>query len=380
MFIVQPIHKSKKMWFAIILGVVSLIYYYIIRDRHYFERNGVKFVKSLPLLGTSWKAIFGFESYFEYYSRIYNKFSNEKFFGAFDFLQPVYVIRDVELCRKVFITNFDHFVNRRMTVDVDADPVAGRFIGVVKNDSWRRLRNITSPAFTGNKMRFILSLVNDTMARITNNLTNKIDTSEEKRFQFQAIDFYTRCTTDLIANTTFGLDVNSIDEENHEFYLMGKRITDFTKPFFLRATLFTAAPRVAKFFNLSLFDKTATVYFKGIIKDTIEFRKKNDVNVPNFIQLFLEADLSFEEILPECIAFFTGGIDSFATLFQFMSYELATHPAIQERLQKEIDEIGREIDGAPIDYDSVQKLTFMDAVIQGKEHIFTVDNVLSFPI
>lgn len=354
------------MWFGIILGVISVLYYYIIRDRHYFERNGVKFVSPLPLLGTSWKAIFGIESYFNYYSRIYKQFSNEKFFGAFDLLKPVYVIRDIDLCRKVFITNFDHFVNRRLTVDIEADPVAGRFIGVVKNDNWRRLRNITSPAFTGNKMKFILSLVNETMARITNNLTEKINQNKEKRFRFEAYDFYTRCTTDLIANTTFGLEVNSIDEENHEFYLMGKRLTDFTKPFFLRATLFTALPSVPKFFKISLFDKKATDYFTKIIKDTITFRKKNDVNVPNFIQLFLDADLTFEEIIPECIAFFFGGIDSFATLFQFMSYELATHPDVQSKVQKEIDQIQKTLNGSAIDYDSVQKLTYLDAVIQGR--------------
>lgn len=355
------------MLFAIILGLISVLYYYIIRHRHYFERNGVKFIESLPLLGTSWKAIFGIESYFHYYQRIYKKFPNEKFFGVFDLLQPVYVIRDVDLYRKIVITNFDHFVNRRLTVDVNTDSIGGRMIGVVKDDEWRRLRNITSPAFTGNKMKFILSLVNDTMSKISDNLTKKIDISEENRFQFQAIDFFTRCNTDLIANTTFGLDVNSIDEENHEFYLMGKRLTDFTKQFFLRATLFTAAPRIAKLFNVALFDKEATEYFKVIIKDTIEFRKKNDVKVPNFIQLFLEAELSFEEIVSESIAFFFGGIDSFATLFQFMSYELATNPSIQEKLQKEIDFVEKELKGTPIDYDSIKKLTFMDAVIEGED-------------
>lgn len=354
------------MLFAIILGLLSVLYYYIIRDRHYFERNGVKFIKSLPLLGTSWKAIFGIESYFHYYERIYKKFPTEKFFGVFDFLQPVYVIRDVELFRKIYITNFDHFVNRRLKVDIDVDPVAGLLIGIVRNDEWRRLRSITSPAFTANKMKFILSLVNDTMTRIMRDLETKIDTNKEKRFRFQAVDFYTRCTTDLIANTTFGLDVNTIDEENHEFYLMGKRLTDFTKPFFLRATLLTAAPRLAKFFNVALFDKEATAYFKGIIKETIDFRMKNDVKAPNFIQLFLEAELSFDEIISESIAFFFGGIDSFATLFQFISYELAMNPLIQERLQQELDQVGKELKGAPIDYDSIKKLTFMDAVIDGK--------------
>lgn len=352
------------MWFPIILALLSVLYYYIIKDSQFFARKNVPFVKSLPLLGSSWKAIFGIESYFTYYQRIYKQFSKEKFFGAFDFLQPVYVICDVELYRKIFITNFDHFVNRRLTVDIEIDPVGGRLIGVVRNDDWRRLRSITSPAFTANKMKFILMLVNDTMKRITNDLETKIN--KRQKFEFLAIDFYTRCTTDLIANTTFGLDVNSIDEENHEFYLMGKKLTDFTKPFFWRATLLTALPRVAKVFDVALFDKEATKYFKGIIKDVIEMRKKNDVNVPNFIQLFLEADLTFDEIISESIAFFFGGIDSFATLWQFMSYELAMNPEVQEKLQLEIDTVGKELKDKPIDYDSVKNLTFMDAVIEGK--------------
>uniref|UniRef100_A0A336MPB9 CSON014835 protein n=1 Tax=Culicoides sonorensis TaxID=179676 RepID=A0A336MPB9_CULSO len=353
----------KEMILGIVLALLSVLHYYIIRDRKYFERINVKFVNPFPLLGTSWKAIFGYETYFDYYERIYKQFPTEKFFGAFDFLKPVYVIRDVELCRKVMITNFDHFVNRRLTIDVNTDPVAGRFIGFVKNESWRKLRAITSPAFTGNKMKFIVSLLNESMQKITKNLGVKIKLSEKKCFRYNGYDFYTRCCTNLIANTTFGLEVNAVDEENDEFYLMGKRLTDLRKDFFLRAILFQVSPTLAKVLNISLFDREATEYLKRIAKETIDYRTKNNVKVPNFIQLFMDADLSFEEIIPECIAFFFGGIDSFSTLFQFISYELALNPDVQKRLQSEIDQIQSQLGGSSIEYESVQKLTYMDAVI-----------------
>ncbi|XP_063701080.1 cytochrome P450 9e2-like [Culicoides brevitarsis] len=351
------------MWFPLILGLLSTIYYYIIRNRDFFLRKNVPFVKSAPLFGTSWKAIFGFESYFAYYRRIYQKFPENKFFGVFELLQPVFVIRDPALYRKIFITNFDHFMNRRLMVDREVDPVGGLLIGVVRNEEWRRLRNITSPAFTANKLKFILTLVNGTMKRINEDLGQKI--TKKGNFRFEAIDFYTRCATDLIAHTTFGLNVNSINEENNEFYLMGKKLTDFTKKFFWRATLLTALPKVAKFLEVALFDKEATKYFQGIIREIVEFRQKNDVKIPNFIQLFMEADLSFDEIVSVSTAFFFGGIDSFATLWQFMSYELAMNPEVQEKLQEEIDSVANDLKNPEeIDYEAIKKLIFMDAVIE----------------
>ena len=44
-----------------------------------------------------------------------------KTFGCFDGLQPVLWTTDTELIRSVFVKDFDHFVNRRVS-DINFDP------------------------------------------------------------------------------------------------------------------------------------------------------------------------------------------------------------------------------------------------------------------
>jgi cytochrome P450 family 9 len=40
-------------------------------------------------------------------------------------------------------------------------------------------------------------------------------------------DIYTRCTTDVIATTAFGLKVDSLQQPTNKFYMMGQEATNF---------------------------------------------------------------------------------------------------------------------------------------------------------
>jgi cytochrome P450 family 9 len=40
-------------------------------------------------------------------------------------------------------------------------------------------------------------------------------------------DIYTRCTTDVIATTAFGLKVDSLQQPTNKFYVMGQEATNF---------------------------------------------------------------------------------------------------------------------------------------------------------
>lgn len=53
---------------------------------------------------------------------------------------------------------------------------------------------------------------------------------------------------------------------------------------------------------------------------------------------FVYTELSLDEILGQGVIAFVAGYETTATLMTFLSYVLATHPDIQEKLLKEIDE------------------------------------------
>jgi cytochrome P450 family 9 len=49
----------------------------------------------------------------------------------------------------------------------------------------------------------------------------------------------------------------------------------------------------------------------------------------------------------------------------FVAYELAIKPDIQERLRQEIDQVQEELNGAPLKYERLQELKYLDCVISG---------------
>lgn len=49
-------------------------------------------------------------------------------------------------------------------------------------------------------------------------------------------------------------------------------------------------------------------------------------------------ELSLDEILGQGVIAFVAGYETTASLLTFLSYVLATHPDVQEKLIKEIDE------------------------------------------
>lgn len=63
--------------------------------------------------------------------------------------------------------------------------------------------------------------------------------------------------------------------------------------------------------------------------------------------------------------FFLAGFDTTSTVLCFLTHELATHPEIQERLQREIDDVCGSIDGTP-NYETVVRMKYLDMVVSGK--------------
>jgi len=53
--------------------------------------------------------------------RMYDLFPDAKYFGFYDFITPVYVIRDSDLIASITIKNFDNFCDHRNFVNESED-------------------------------------------------------------------------------------------------------------------------------------------------------------------------------------------------------------------------------------------------------------------
>lgn len=328
---------------------------------------------------------------------------NFRYYGMFEFRKPLLAIRDRELIKQITVKDFEHFLDHRETpITEDVEPLFGKSLFMLRGQKWRDMRSTLSPAFTGSKMRQMFHLVVECAEEATTILLNQSQKSE-KPFVPEMKDLFTRFTNDVIATSAFGIKVNSLENRENEFYNMGKKSSNFSTTALLKIMVMNMLPSaVCKYFGIRLFGDDQSTFYKSLVHDTISYRDKNGIIRPDMIQLLMEAkkgslahgsvkedadDAGFatvteatneqlkggqkrvwddDDLTAQCFLFYIAGFETSATLMCFASHELTENHDIQDKLITEIDAVKKELNGKPLTYDALQKMTYMDMVVSGK--------------
>lgn len=193
--------------------------------------------------------------------------------GIFLFRQPILVIRDPELIKKITVKDFDHFVNRNGFIDPENDPLAGKALVNLKgkrttsciemlqilkilapftDQLWKDMRNTLSPVFTSSKMKTMFTLVNQCGEQLTSHLDSMIKNQiDENHLDGNVVTqdikaFFRRFTNDVIASSAFGIQIDSLKDPKNEFYVMGEDATNTNLGRIIKMFLFMLVPRVMR--------------------------------------------------------------------------------------------------------------------------------------
>lgn len=313
---------TKFLAFAsVILSFVYVVYSLIIKKWKYFsERNIVCYERGIPVFGTlfgSTEMILGKKSLPEYSQEIYQKYSERKFVGMYDIGgKPSLLIRDPDLVNKISIKDFDHFVNHFFQLDRSLDPIVGRTLFGMTNQKWRDIRSTLSPLFTGSKMRYMLTLINDCAqdfnAFIRDEILTKSNTSSR---EYDISTLIMRLSNDIIGSTAFGLQTNTLRQPENEFYKMGLEVAYGIVG--VKAMVLLAFPKLAKLFNIKILTDRHDKFFRSALKLTIEERQKRKIVRNDMLNLLL---LAKEGQLNDEVKDVESDQDTgFATVSEFLS-------------------------------------------------------------
>lgn len=134
-------------------------------------------------------------------------------------------------------------------------------------------------------------------------------------------DIAARFTTDVICSCGFGLDTSSLENPKNLFRKHGKKIFDEPKhgPAFIQLILMFK--NLARKMHVALTHKDSSDFFFNIVKDTVDYRNKNDIHRNDFMQLLIQllntgslegetatvGKLTIEEVAAQCFIFFLAG-------------------------------------------------------------------------
>lgn len=101
-------------------------------------------------------------------------------------------------------------------------------------------------------------------------------------------DLIVRFTTDVIATCAFGLEVNSIEDRDNEFFKAGQLIFLPKRSAFLVFFLYKCFPRLSKFLRINSLDPKITEVFGSVMRDNVQYRIHNGTGRNDFVDLLLK--------------------------------------------------------------------------------------------
>lgn len=125
---------------------------------------------------------------------------------------------------------------------------------------------------------------------------------------------------------------------------------------------------------MSVIDEKSIGYFKTLVYDAMKYRTEHKVVRPDMIHLLMEAQrqgddagvgkrFSDEDLLAQCLLFFFAGFETVSTCLCFLTYELCINPEVQSQLYDEVRAVELELQGKPLDYDTLMHMKYLDMVV-----------------
>ncbi|CAH1395596.1 unnamed protein product [Nezara viridula] len=198
---------------------------------------------------------------------------------------------------------------------------------------------------------------------------------------------------DVIGSCAFGIDPGVTQNPNSSFRTMGQKIFEFSAVQQFRFAVLSLLPNLASKLNFSFFKPEVVKYYCDIILNTLEFRKKHEIERNDFIQMMLqlrskgkidsqpsdlaeddlktnksveEEDKDFqitdELLIGTAFGFLSAGFHTTSSALTYALYELSKNPEALEKTRREIKE--QVAVHGNINYDSLKCMTYLEKVLK----------------
>lgn len=311
-----------------------------------------------------------------------------RFVGIYTLLQPILLVTDVELVKRMLTVDFEHFVDRGAHVNEKRDPLSGHLFSLT-GAKWRRMRLKLTPAFTTAKLKAMFP----TMMACGRTLSAVIDDHVGRALAIR--DLMTRFTMDVIASVGFGLECNSMRNPDELFRQMGGRFFSKSWKTSVRMLLAFVAPKVNRYLQVKLNDDDVEEYMLNLVRDTIAKREGGGEVRKDFIQLLVQLrnqvevkdggswemnkvdqnkTLTVEEMAAQSFVFLNAGYETTSSTVTFCLFELCRNKDLIRKVQEEIDRVmdgGREIS-----YEALAEMTYLESCIDETLRKYPISPVL----
>nr|CAD7266360.1 unnamed protein product [Timema shepardi] len=410
----------------LLLSIASTIalYLYFTRNFNYWKKRGVHFTKPLPFFGNLKDMFLQRNSFGGLLMKEYEKHAGQPYFGLFSVDKPAFVIRDLDLIKNILVKDFDVFMDRSNPMDEKIDPLNAKGIVGQKGKKWRYIRMKLTPTFSSNKIKNMFCLVEakaGELAEFVEQQSLKVHPTEIRSSisSSSAVELNTTSalanyateagntipvkeitagyTIDVLASCAFGVNANAIVDRKAEFHEILRQIFELNTIDLIKTTVAFFLPWSVKYLKLKLTNDHVDNFVRKTLWDVVAHREKTGLVREDFVHLLmklrkggevqeetkndatevadqqdstdmtnknnvLDFKLEDDDYAAQAHSFLLAGYHTTANTMGFALFELATHPNLQTRLQKEIISVLNK-HGGEVTHDSLWEMTYLDMVI-----------------
>ncbi|KAM3961468.1 LOW QUALITY PROTEIN: cytochrome P450 6a2-like [Aphomia sociella] len=261
--------------------------------------------------------------------------------GGFRSSTPLLVlIRNPEMVKQIIVSDFYYFYERRIIPGKSQEPLhKNLFFG--EGDLWRLVRQRLTPAFTSGKLKAMFPIIVERAEYLRARTLKAAVTGHA----IDARDLMARYTTDFIGACGFGLEADSLNEEDSAFRKLGREIFTFSYRDIFITLLKELFPSMTR--NLKVMGKIESELIL-LVKEILRKRNYKPSQRHDFIDLLLEcknqgtvvgesiehfnkvgtpkqAILEFDEIIiaVQVIVFFAADFETSSSATSYTLHQLA---------------------------------------------------------
>lgn len=143
-----------------------------------------------------------------------------------------------------------------------------------------------TPIFTSGKLKEMFHLISE----CADHLEKYTDTLASENKPVECRELTAKYTTDVIGSCAFGIEMNSLANEDAEFRKMGRLVFAPTWMNLIRIRLRDIVPKIFSFLTLiGILPKPKYInFFTRVIRENMDYREKNNIVRHDFVDLLQE--------------------------------------------------------------------------------------------
>ena len=206
---------------------------------------------------------------------------------------PVLCVAEPELIKQILVKDFDIFPNRNMAVSAQHKILNKTIVEALPED-WRRIRTISTPAFTSARMKKMYPMIKECYL----NFLPAIEESVKNGKEINLVKVYGNFSMSVIAKCAFATQINVKLGDKDPFVKNGHWLAEMS---LMKLAALQLLPKfVLKFLNLkTIYSEKASQFFFDLTRLIIAKRRNTEDKFDDFIQLMINAEKNLKDAKEE---------------------------------------------------------------------------------